>query len=440
MYSIFIALCLSLMTAALFAQPMTVEEAISLGLKNNYDIRIARMSVKIAQKNRGLGTAAFLPVVSANAGAQNSTTDETTNSPFSFGDSESEQLTGQVALSWTLFDGFAMFAEKGRFNALADLGEATARLQIENTVVAILSAYFNLVRQQKLMAVAQNALEVSRDRVEKARIRREIGGASSTDFLNAQVAFNADRAAQLQQEQAVREAVVSLNVLLGRNAREAVQAINELVIPALEGSTEDLVQRALQTSSSIAIAEQNLQIARKNVSSQRAVFLPRLALNASQTFSDQTLTVSDPESGNRDISTERATGAVGLTLNINLFNGFRDNIARQNAKIEQRSTELALESARNRIEGDMRTLLDQFETSLELIGIQLQSVSAAEQNLQLQQERFQLGSASSLEFRDAQTALIQAQTALITARYQARLLHLQIDQLTGKISISANIK
>jgi len=70
-----------------------------------------------------------------------------------------------------------------------------------------------------------------------------------------------------------------------------------------------------------------------------------------------------------------------------------------------------------------------------LVNLEEQNVVAAQQNLDLQLERYNIGTASSLEFRDAQVNIIRAQTTLIAARYQARITKLEIEQLIGKVGI-----
>ena len=83
----------------------------------------------------------------------------------------------------------------------------------------------------------------------------------------------------------------------------------------------------------------------------------------------------------------------------------------------------------------MREKYITFQQRLKLIELEEQNVVAAEQNLKLQSDRYQIGAASSLEFRDAQVNLTRAQAALIVAKYQARISRLEIEQLIGNIEI-----
>ena len=213
---------------------LTAEDAIKIGLKNNYDIQIARNTAEIARNNAGLGTAGFLPTLDALGNYRHSSSEQETNSPIGFGNSTSQNLSGSIALNWTLFDGFQMFANRSRFNELAKLGEYQARYQIENTVVGILAAYFNLVQQEQLLDVAKNSRDVSETRLNKAKVRRDLGGTSATDLLNAQVSFYNDVATILNQELQVTIARKNLNILLGRDPAIPIAVEKEIAISDVE--------------------------------------------------------------------------------------------------------------------------------------------------------------------------------------------------------------
>ena len=80
---------------------MTVEAAIRIGLKNNYDIQIAKNTAEIADNNRGIGTAGFLPVIDTSGNFRYDASNEDTGKPSSFGNSDSRSYGSQVSLNWT---------------------------------------------------------------------------------------------------------------------------------------------------------------------------------------------------------------------------------------------------------------------------------------------------------------------------------------------------
>ncbi|MCK5257015.1 MAG: TolC family protein, partial [Deltaproteobacteria bacterium] len=69
------------------------------------------------------------------------------------------------------------------------------------------------------------------------------------------------------------------------------------------------------------------------------------------------------------------------------------------------------------------------------VRLEEQNTVTAQQNMQLQKERYAIGASDSLDFRDAQVNYAQAQVSLIIARFDARISLLEIQQLIGKVEI-----
>jgi len=404
---------LLLVSSAWAQEALTLEDAIRLGLKNNYDIRIARNDAKVSQNNKGLGIAGFLPTVDATGNYNLADYDEDSNSSSSLDKFDTKNLGADVSLNWTIFDGFKMFAEKKKYDELSQLGQYQSRQQIENTVVAISRAYFDLVQQEQLLDVARETKGISNSRLEKERVGREIGGSSSTDYLNAKVAYNNDQSNLLDRELAVTVAHEELNLLLGQDPATPLTVSKEINIPSLDITLDEIQNAALEQNSGLKTAELNRDVADRGVQSARSSFLPRLNLNAGYGYS----------------------ASVGLNLSFNLFNGTRDKISYQNARLEAWNRKLALRDAQNRLAGTVRQTHETFMKRLEKMQLEKENVEAARQNMELQQDLYRLGGSSSLEFRDAQVSLNQAQISLIVARYEARITRLELDQLTGNIAV-----
>ena len=430
---------LTLWTASHGQSLLTAEKAIELGLKNNYNIQIARNNADIATTNRGLGRANFMPMldVSGNYGLVQS--EEESNNSFSIGSSETINAGAQVSLNWTLFDGFRMFIDNDQWRELEKLGEVQARNTIENTVVSILGAYFNLVQQQQLLEVARETLDISETRLNKEKIRSDLGGASSVDLLNAQVSFNQDQTALLQRELDVEIARKDLNIVLGQSPDTPIDVEEVIDVRPLTRDVDQLLELARERNSALILARQNQTIARNDVKLARSDYYPRLLLSAGYSYADRT---TDRDLADNDnsffpprIESSSTDRSVGVRLSWNLFNGFRRNIILQNSRVEARNQELALSDAENFLNGLVTEAFLVFKQRLEIVRIEEENVTAAEQNLELQSERYQVGAATSLEFRDAQVNLARAQNTLIGARFQARIARLEIERLVGDVAV-----
>jgi outer membrane protein TolC len=411
---------------------MRIEDAVRIGLRSNYDIQVARNTKTISQRSIGLGRADFLPTVNFSNNFQLNRSDQSTNSPFAFGNSNTRSFGSQVSLNWTVFDGFRMFNNTDRYEKLSRLGAIQTKVALERTVVEIFVAYFNLVRQEQLLDVLHNARNVSNARLQKEQVRNDLGGTSSTDIFNAQVAYNNDRANVLDQELTVVIAKQQLNILLGRDPETEVVVAREITVPVQELSYQEILERTLKQNNRLLVARQNTSVSEESVRLSRSSLYPVVTLNSSYGYANRR--VSAPQF-DLPITTRSRDGGIGITVSYNIFNGKRDRISLQNARAEAYNTELIQRNTELEIRGLVQEKYVTLQKRLELIDLEAQNVQTAEQNLALQQEKYALGASTSIEFRDAQVNLIRAQATLINARFQARIAHTEIRQLIGAIPL-----
>jgi outer membrane protein TolC len=416
------------------SEEMTVEDAIQLGLKNNYAIQIARNTAEIAVNNKGKGLANFLPVIDTNSDLRYDNTNENTGSPMSFGDAVTRTSDSYLSLTWTLFDGFRMFADKKRYDELAMSGEYEARDRIEGTVISIMGSFFNLVQQEQLLDVIRDTLAVSKRRLEREEIRRELGGASSTDLLNARVNYNNDQSTLLDQELAATIALNELNIALARDPLTPVVVKKEIVIPPLVMGYEEILKMAQKENSTLLTARFDKQIAEEDVRIAKSVFWPRLSLNGNYGYADRTL-FGDEIIPGTDKNRHSIDSTVGLFLSFNVFNGNVDSINLQNARLDLLNRDLSLKNIENEITGLVRETYTTYQKRMAKVKLEEENTITAQQNMELQKELYATGASDSLDFRDAQVLYARAQVNLIVSRFDARISLLEIQQLIGNVAI-----
>ncbi len=431
--TISLILC-SIASTLAYAEEMTVEDAIRLGLYNNYTIQIARNTAQIALNNRGKGIANFLPVLDSTGDMRYDESNEDTGSPMSFGNASTRSLKSQLSLSWTLFDGFRMFADKKRYDELARSGEYQARETIETTVVSIMEGFFNLVQQEQLLDVARETRDISKRRLEREEVRQHLGGASSTDVLNARVNLNNDESALLDQELAVTIARKKLNILLAQDPLTPLTVKKEIVIPPWNVPFNEVLASARESNSALRAARHTKWAADANVRIAKSAFFPRLVLNGSYGYTDRALRGEEVPAG-ADKNSHSLESSVGLMLSLNVFNGNIDKINYHNARLEALNQELTLRNIENEIDGLVQEKYATFQKRIAKARLEEENTITARQNMELQSERYAVGASDSLDFRDAQVNYAQAQVRLIVSRFDARISLLEIQQLMGKIEI-----
>ena len=209
--TVLILLVPSLVQAQENAPLLPLAQAITIAIENNYGLRIAEKQQKIVANNITRGNAGMLPQVSLNAGysqsVNNTALEFAAAPPIEQNGAGSTNANASVNLNQTLFDGFAMFNTYKRLSALGEIGETDLLIQIENTVLQVVNGYYEVVRQQQNLKLAQEAIVVSLERVDRQQLKANFGTGSGLDLLNAQVDLNADSTSFLSTQLALGNAI-----------------------------------------------------------------------------------------------------------------------------------------------------------------------------------------------------------------------------------------
>lgn len=402
---------------------LTLEEAVETALENNYSIRIARNEARMAENDFSPGNAGFLPSVSLSA--------QQSRSSFGRGGGGSATpVFGSVNtvdfgmnLSTTLFDGFGQFAAYQRLGSEMEQAALNADRSTEATVAGVMIAYYDLVRQQEQTEVFEEAVEISEERVAIAELRRDLGSASELEVRLARVDLNTDRADLLRQRVSLTNAKAEFNQLLARDAGldyEVADTIN--IDPDL--SIEEMRASSRRFNKTLALVRQNEETAQLFRREIRAEWYPTIDLTAGYAFNDLT-----SEMGM--ISSRPPGLSYGLSATVDLFDGFNRRRRRENADLLVRSAEFAFAEARLTVETQLENAYDNFQFSLELVDLERENMALAQLNLDVALERFRLGTITSVELRDVQSALTGAESRFITAQFEAARAQADLQRLSG---------
>ena len=126
----------------------------------------------------------------------------------------SSNVSANVNLEWTLFDGLKMFATRNRYEQLKELGEANIKVQVVNAVAAVINNYYNIVRQKQQLRALDTLMTINDERVKLAEKKISVGLGSRPELLQARVDLNAQRAARMLQETLIAQLREQLNQLM----------------------------------------------------------------------------------------------------------------------------------------------------------------------------------------------------------------------------------
>ena len=125
---------------------LTLNNAVNIALKNNFDIQVSRNDATIAQVNNTPGNAGMLPTVAIDGSANYSLNDAFQKYPdgtsVNFPSLNSTTITAGAQLSWTLYDGGKMFVTKNKLNEIESLGEIQYKDKVIQTLFNVVSVCF----------------------------------------------------------------------------------------------------------------------------------------------------------------------------------------------------------------------------------------------------------------------------------------------------------
>ena len=123
----------------------------------------------------------------------------------------------------------------------------------------------------------------------------------------------------------------------------------------------------------------------------------------------------------------------GINLSWNLFDGGGTNTRVKNAKINLENQEYQKESLLIGVERDFYNAWDDYQNRLAIYEVQENNILTAKNNFDRTQEKLKLGQVTSIEFRQAQLNLLNAELSRNQAKYQAKLAELSVLQLSGEL-------
>lgn len=410
---------------------LTLRDAVRAGLQANQRAEIARVEREKAENSVSIGAAGFLPSLDASAGYSGSLTnsDQTylSGEVVSQDGANSQTWFAGLDLNWNLFNGFGSVAEQDRLEGERARARVSERQEREALTLEIAESYLQVVWLQRLREVEEEAIQLSLARRDFALARVETGEGIRFELTAAQVDLDADSAALLRRDLQLSDARIRLNRLLNRAPLSNATPSGSLELGTEIPSLEELRQKLTQQNSTVqaAVIEQELaQIARRLAASER---YPKVTLNVGYDFTDS-------ESGAGFVVSNQTSGInYNLTASMNIFNGFVTKQRVENAELDIQRSELQRTQVIAEADAVLVRLYEQYRQQEQLVAFERTRIQGARENLTLAQDRLELGAATSVEVRQAQTGFIQAGSRLTQAEYETAVLGLSLLELSGEI-------
>ncbi|MDQ1256855.1 MAG: TolC family protein [Candidatus Hydrogenedentes bacterium] len=306
-------------------QPLGLDQCVQIALEHNLKGQAAEIQARIAQLERNIAFANFLPAVSMDASAMN--WDNQPKSTMLAGmsiamqDQTIRQDTVQFQMPIFLPATWYLYAIHERGTEIADWVLEYTRQMITLQVTAL---YFqNLSMLEAERAFESQVLAAQTLQQEVASFLRE-GMVASWQNTQVEALVLARQSALHQTQRARRQAEASLLTAMGVSPLASIPLAPSTPIEAPKESLEDLVAKALIHNPQLHIADRNIAIRHEQVKIAIAEFLPKLFGFANWGYNSNSMSV---------YSESLITGVSGvMTLFDGLANVNEYKVARQGEK------------------------------------------------------------------------------------------------------------
>lgn len=403
-------------SSASTSNPMTqislsLKQAETLALQNNPQISVARLTALAShQVTREVRSSLWPTATGDLTGVDSKDNSRITagglNNPIIY-----ERAAAGVWVSQLITDFGRTTNLVSSANLAAKAEDQNAAATKEQILLAVDQAFYGALQAQAVLTVAQQTVRARQnvaDQVEalfKSKLRSEL------DFSFANVNLAQAKLLVLDAENNENGALATLSMILGYSRSQTFQLVEDATaITAPSSNVDDLISQALAARPEILSLEFLEQSAQRFHAAERDLFLPNIhAMGA----------VGDTPVRNPVLS--NWYGAVGVNVEIPLFNGFLYAARSRESSLRAQAVHDRLLDLRNRIARDVRTGWLNANTAYARLSVTQQLLDQSNLALDLAQTRYRLGLSSIVELSQAQLQQTQAQISNAQASYDYRL-------------------
>jgi outer membrane protein len=385
----------------------------------NPAVTLAEENVRTAHSEGRVANGAYLPSLGVTSNASRSNIMSTAGAP---GADAATAYSTSLLSSIEVFTGGRRGAD--RLRAQADLSAAEATNVSQRFAVTLLAerAFFETLRGSDLITVASARVARAERGLKYAQDRVRAGTATRSDELRARLELTAGRQQLIAARDTMQTATFSLGRLVGADGPVGAVRPASLDPRPLALSDSEIVRLAVDAAPAVQVAEAGARATAANTRSARSLYTPDIRLTGGYNFANQSPIIGAARPG----------WTIGLGTTFPIFNGFlrEDAVIRADAASEV--ARVSALDARRQVRTESARLLSALRFAEQNIALAGEAVTAAQEDLRVQTERYRAGIATALDRQTSELAVTQAELGVVAARYNYQVTRATLEALVGR--------
>lgn len=397
----------------------TLQECVQYALDNNITILQSEIGLLNAQIDKSDAEGNFVPSINARASVSENTGlsfNPVTNLPQTV---TTLNATGGINFGYTLFDGLRNIRQLQR----AELSKVAAEFNLgrakDDIALFVANAFLDIILNKENLKTVKAQNEVTRKQIEQTENLVEGGVLPRGDLLEIRATYASEKQRIVEAENAVTLSKISLAQLLAVQDYRGFDVVDGsyTIIGEQIGDmpVETVIDSAKTNRFEVRIAEQNLELAKKDLQINRGALLPTLTAFFGY---DTRFTTNDFINipFERQLFTNDGIN-YGLSLNVPVLNGFSARNAVKRSKLNVEINKIAVEQAKLDLESSVYQAYTAVQASKESYQAALTAIESQELAYDYAKARFDGGLTNAFDFSQSKLRYDNAQIELARSKY-----------------------
>ncbi len=403
--------------------PLSLDDAVGMGLKNNLGAILQSINVKTAGGQKLQQLQALLPDITGTAQdsvSQVNLQAEGLNIPGfpavigPYGYTDFRVHLNQALLNVSSLDNYLASRHNFAGNKLS--AEDSAEL----VVLTVGDAYLLVLADAARVAAVQAQVDTSRVSLNQAILNHKNGVSPRLDELRARVDYQTQEQSLISTQDSYQKDQIALARVIGLPLAQKFRLTDQTPFAQFDTpNMEDAMAEALKNRNDLKAAEQQVQADERSLAGAHAERLPKLTANV-----DYGEIGVNPASSYATLNaTAEASGPI-----------FEEGKLRGDARVADAQLDQAraqLNNLEGQIRADVKDAILDIQAAQKLVSVSRSNVALANETLQEAQERFQAGVSDNLEVSQAQSSVAQANDQYVSSLYQFNVAKLSLARAVG---------
>jgi outer membrane protein TolC len=409
---------------------LNAQDAVRIALEKNLNIKIVQEDLTIAKINNTWGNAGRWPTITAFM--QNTEAVTNLDQQLSNGTNikrngvTNNVLNGNLTAQWRIYNGQRVVASKRRFEELEKIGQINVEAQMQQISFDVLVTYYNIVRLNQQVKAFSGIIALAEERLKIAQTRFEVGSAAKTDMLQSAIDLNGQQNSLVDIKRQIQNNKAILNTLLLRPANQELTVADSVFTIPVMSYEEEIAKIDTQNLNLLRIQRERALLVedRRIINSQR---LPIFSVNSVTNFN------RNKSSAGLFLVNSSYGPNIGVSLAVPIYNSNIFKTQLRVNEVQQKQQYMQQELLKTQVQRDLLIAFQEYQTAIRIAEMEQKNVKNAEENNFIATERFKKLQGNTIELRQAQLSLIEAQDRYINAVFRSKIAALSIDLLTGEV-------